>query len=287
MKRILFLVLITTILVGSCKKNNPSPTPIPTLVSDVPASVTKKILIEEYTGAWCGYCVDGAVIMGQEIDKYLGKVIGMSIHQGDAMQTPEYKDFYGTFTNTVGFPAGMVNRENIYGGYPVIERTLWAQNVSGHLNGKAQIGLAINAENISGNTLTIKVKICYLNDYPDSHNLSVCLTEDSISGTGSGYNQSNVYAGNSNFKSHPFYSKPSVIVGYQHRHVYRKAITLVGGNPLDTPAKKGTWVEKSFTVDISAYEKTKLSVVAFVNAGNAGKILNAQEVKVGSNKVWD
>ena len=29
-------------------------------ISQVPPTFTKKVLIEEFTGAWCGYCPDGA-----------------------------------------------------------------------------------------------------------------------------------------------------------------------------------------------------------------------------------
>tara|TARA_B100001250_G_scaffold394833_1_gene399148 strand:+ start:1001 stop:1207 length:207 start_codon:yes stop_codon:yes gene_type:complete len=41
-------------------------------VSQVPSTFTKKVLIEELTGAWCGYCPDGYILKVSRI--------GISLH---------------------------------------------------------------------------------------------------------------------------------------------------------------------------------------------------------------
>ena len=38
------------------------------VISSVPSSFTKKVLIEEFTGAWCQFCPDGAYILGNIIN---------------------------------------------------------------------------------------------------------------------------------------------------------------------------------------------------------------------------
>jgi hypothetical protein len=110
MKKIIILGLAVAISITACKKKSgedatPTPTPTPTpTIGAVPSTFTKKVLIEEFTGAWCGYCVDGAYIVETIVAANSGKAIGVSIHQGDGMQISLYNTLDGIFNNT-GFPA--------------------------------------------------------------------------------------------------------------------------------------------------------------------------------------
>jgi len=45
----------------------------------------KIVLIEEFTGAWCGACPRGGLILNNLIEKYNGKVIGIAHHINDSM----------------------------------------------------------------------------------------------------------------------------------------------------------------------------------------------------------
>ena len=99
MKKILVLLISCSVILGSCTKEYTNPTPVaqnntggtggsggggggggvPT-IGPVPSTFTQKALVEEFTGEWCGYCPDGAVILKGIETQYGGKVIGASIH---------------------------------------------------------------------------------------------------------------------------------------------------------------------------------------------------------------
>ena len=55
-KKIIPLFLL--FLVSSCEESD-----INREFSDTPNSFTKKVLIEEFTGSWCGYCPSGAEML--------------------------------------------------------------------------------------------------------------------------------------------------------------------------------------------------------------------------------
>ena len=52
----IFILILITFSCEDTKKSN--------VISSVPSSFTKKVLIEEFTGAWCQFCPDGAYILG-------------------------------------------------------------------------------------------------------------------------------------------------------------------------------------------------------------------------------
>ena len=76
---------------------------------------TKRVLLEQHTGAWCGWCVDGTFVMDQILELYGDQVIGVKIHGGgDAMQIPEQSEI-GSVLGLTGFPSGTVDRKDFGG----------------------------------------------------------------------------------------------------------------------------------------------------------------------------
>lgn len=67
----------------------------------------QKVLIEEGTGTWCGFCVQGMVAMEFLKEKYPHNFIGIVGHNGDAM---EYSPYFSKLGFS-GLPAGLVNRK--------------------------------------------------------------------------------------------------------------------------------------------------------------------------------
>ncbi len=72
--------------------------------------VERKVVIEEATGLWCGYCPRGIVAMDYVSETYPDDFIGIAVHQGDALNNGTYYsglfDAYGNF----GFPSAWINR---------------------------------------------------------------------------------------------------------------------------------------------------------------------------------
>ena len=229
-------------------------------VSKVPSTFTKKVLIEEFTGAWCGYCPDGAHRVENLINDNDGRVVGVSLHSGDAMEVAHTNYLETTYQNT-GFPSGMVDRVSLNGS-TTLNRGYWDGVASNQLSETAVCGLAIISQ-VNGASAAVEVHAGFnstLNG--DDYRLTVYLIEDGVTGTGSGYDQRNYY--NTDSES-PFYDLGDPIVGYEHNHTLRAVLSESLGDAImvSEMVSGGEHIE-TYTVDISSYNKNNLSIVAFV-----------------------
>ena len=256
-------------------------------VSKVPSTFTKKVLIEEFTGAWCGYCPDGAHRVENLINDNDGRVVGVSLHSGDAMEIAHTNYLETTYQNT-GFPSGMVDRVSVNGSTS-LNRGYWKYVANDQLLKTAVCGLAIISE-VNGQNATVEVHAGFnsaLNG--DDYRLTVYLIEDGVTGTGYGYDQRNYY--NTEAES-PFYDLGDPIVGYEHNHTLRAVLSESLGDAImvSEMVSGGEYIE-TYTVDISSYNKNNLSIVAFVTYIGTSitehEILNVQKCGIDGFQDWD
>lgn len=76
-------------------------------------SYPQRIVCEDVTGTWCGYCVRGMVSLDNLRKNYADKSIGLAAHSGDVMYD-ELTGYLGNLSQVVswsGLPAGIVNRK--------------------------------------------------------------------------------------------------------------------------------------------------------------------------------
>src|SRR5437773_8171756 len=91
MKKIIYLLFFVALAFISCsKKDGTADLAQPEINTDpfkpVPDHFTKKVLIEELTASWCGYCPRGNHYWHYIDSVYSGKAIGVSIHVSDVME---------------------------------------------------------------------------------------------------------------------------------------------------------------------------------------------------------
>jgi thiol-disulfide isomerase/thioredoxin len=67
---------------------------------------TKRVVFEEATGTWCGWCPRGAVGLETLAQNYPGSAIGIAVHNGDNMTVAAYDGGM----NVGGYPSGHVDR---------------------------------------------------------------------------------------------------------------------------------------------------------------------------------
>ena len=137
--RLFNLIFLVFLISSSCED-----TEINRNFSSVPSVFTKKVLIEEFTGSWCGYCPSGAEILEDLVDSL--NVIGVAIHSGDYM-TIEHGGFLEESYPSSGYPSGMVDRisyEDIVG----LNRAWWSGFANQQLQNNAMCGLAINSDSL-------------------------------------------------------------------------------------------------------------------------------------------
>ena len=279
----IFILILITFSCEDAKKSN--------VISSVPSSFTKKVLIEEFTGAWCQFCPDGAYILGNIINANNENVIGVSIHSGDDMEIEHANFLINTYQNT-GFPSGMVDRvvatTDYYGNSIVsMNRGWWDYITTIQLEKVANCGLAIKSDVSNGNA-EIDVHVGFNEQIQGDIRLNVYLIEDNVTGTGYGFDQRNFYNTDT---SSIFFGLGDPIQGYAHNHTLRQILTESQGSPISSEAiLSGEYIE-TFQITIEGFDKNELSIVAFVNNLGASfaehEVLNTKKCAIEGFEDWD
>lgn len=318
------IIIACAFAATSCKTNTVEPTPDPIVVVDptvgcmdvnaknfkssaikddcqctyedaiaagkLPEAFKQKVVIEEFTGAWCGWCPDGAYKAQLLMDKYPDQAYNIAIHQGDAMAVTSYFSYLDTKFDVQGFPSGMVNRQRSYESSDlVMDRGEWSSNTDRILKNPAKIGMALQTK-VVGTEVLVYASVGFTVASQKEYMLNVQVIEENVVGTGTGYDQANYLNNNT---SSPFYQKGNPIKGYEHDHVYRTFMTKeVTGEALSACGKEaGAVFTRLYKKDLSGYKIENCKIVAFlVEKGTTdlnSPIVNAQQVKVGQNKAWD
>ncbi len=249
--------------------------------STVTTGSVKHVLIEEGTGAWCGYCTDGAWRLEQILANN-PNAIGVSIHDGDPMSTTEGDQLMTAYSPN--YPNGAVDRVPHSSGDVFMNRGYWSSRTT------AQLAVAPNFEvtlhhgyNNTTKALTITVKAKALTAQTGKFNVNAYIVEDSVSG-GSAYNQSNY---DNTTVGHHYEGAGNPIVGFQHMQVVRK---MLGGPWGSTgvitmnPAANASF-SKGYTYELpTTANYTRYKIVAFVQKDTTSLshrfIMNAVEAKV-------
>jgi hypothetical protein len=289
MKKLLSLTLVAAMVIGfaSCKKspsgdtglspfnttsnNTTAPVVDPLAqVGAVPTGFTHKVLIEEFTGEWCGFCPDGGLILDGIVSGSGGKIYGAAIHDKDWLVIdPFYTQIQVLMPNTYGFPGGTANRRP-YNSENIFSRGDWGTAANNILAEPAECGLAMVTKE-KNDMLDVQVFMGYNAKVNKSTKITLYLIEDAITPV----NQNNAPA------------------GYLHEHVVRACFTsTVGDDVTLTDAKKYT-IKDFKGLDIAGLYKDKanLHVLAFVNVNGATEmnheILNVQQAGLNEVKKWD
>ena len=275
--KITFTLLL--LLVFSCEDSD-----INREFSETPTSFTKKVLLEEFTGSWCGYCPSGAEILQNLMNSY--SVIGVALHSSDDMSIA-HTSVLESFYPSSGYPSGMVDRIN-FDGIVGLNRGYWSYITEQQLQKSAICGLAINSE-ISGDSVNIQIRSAFDTTMTmENYNLNVYIIEDDVQGEGYGYDQRNYY--NDDAES-SFYQLGDPIINYKHNQTLRKVLTNTYGIPFTSSSSPGTEFIDNFKEDITNFNKNKLSVVAFITYNGATatnhEVLNAQKCDIDGFQDWD
>ncbi|MCO5252513.1 MAG: Omp28-related outer membrane protein [Candidatus Kapabacteria bacterium] len=253
-----------------------------------PLEAQKRVLIEQHTGAWCGWCPDGSYRVSEVLKEFPDQVIGVKWHNGDAMQIPEQQTIAQSFGIT-GYPQGIVDR-TVYNGGMALNRGDWRGAAIARLNAPPIFKLELDySYNATTEMITATIRAEVLTNDPRQFAFNVYVMEDKVSGPNNNqWNQQNYLSNRPGFEDNPYYKQPSVIVGYEHMSVVRNAF---GGAYGDTQkfqkgVKAGEEYTQTFSMKKAAdWKPQDLYVVglvqAFVVSGQSltdGSIVNAIEV---------
>lgn len=235
----------------------------------------RKVVIEDYTGTWCGFCPAVALAI-EEVRALTPYVSVVAIHKTaashpdplDFERIEELQDMFGV---SDGFPKAQLNRIVPWPDpYPASQVTAMAGT-------DTDVSIAINST-LTGSNLTVDVSVVYENGSEAGDKLVVYLLESGVVAP-----QANYF---NETEGHPYYGLGNPIEDYVHNDGLRNALSDLFGDAIpQTPAFQEFEKSYAFTVP-SEYVGENLSfVVMVVRDDNSAK--NSQFAKINENKNYE
>jgi len=237
----------------------------------------KAVVGEEATGTWCQWCPRGAVYMDLFEEQYGDYWIGIAVHNGDPMADAVYDAGIGGSIG--GYPSALVDR-----GADVDPSAMNADFLERLLTPPA--GVLVNGANWDpiSRVLDVSVKSTFNQAVTNSYKLACALTEDGVTGTDAGYNQSNAYAGGGNGVMGGYESLPSSVPAAQmvYDHVARSIAPSFEGSSISFPANvnagESVISNYSFTLP-SDWDENNMHIVGLLISPD-GRIDNAASTSI-------
>ena len=251
-----------------------------TFVSTSPEN--RNVVLEEFTGIYCGYCPDGHLRAQQLYDANPGDVVLINVHAGGYADPnggdPDFRTNFGSAianqSNLCGYPAGSVNREhfpnyfqtdqngNACGSEPTAQsRGTWQTTGPIVLGESSPVNVAGQATlDLSTGKLTVVAEVYYTGSGAASSNkLHIAVLQNGLIGPQSGSS------------ANPTQVNPDGT--YNHNHMLRHLMTGQWGEAISTTTM-GSFFTHTEVWDVPTdingvpVDLNNLEVAVFVSEGN-------------------
>ncbi|UKB85656.1 choice-of-anchor J domain-containing protein [Chryseobacterium sp. MEBOG06] len=271
---------VTVTQVNGAADATPADNSLTTTFNTVSQNSTKKVLIEEGTGTWCGWCPRGTVAMNYMDINFPDNFIGIAVHNNDPMEVAAYN----TGAAFSGFPGMNVDRVFLGESVSTTDMTSYVNErknivVPAQLDGSASL---------SGDQLTFNASATFRTNFTNANfRFAVVLIEDGVKGTIAGYKQTNYYANNAYGPMGGFEGLPNPVPAAQmeYNHVGRM---LLGGytgqaGSIPTTLTDGQNVIYTFNATIPpTYNMGKIKAVVLLLDAGTGEVVNARSFILSS-----
>jgi thiol-disulfide isomerase/thioredoxin len=236
-------------------------------IEAVTPSYSTNMLIEDYTGTWCGWCP--RMLRGIEEFAPNDDVIVIGIHNGDSMSFRLEAQMRAQF-DFGGFPTGRLNRvadwNSISGDQMNMNQPLT------YLNRTVAAGMGISST-VSGNTIDVTVKVGYDLDMAGTKLIVFAL-------------ENGIVADQENYTNN--YGGVPVMRNYVHNHVLKANLSELNGDAI--PAENqmgGEEFSKTYSYTATGVaDVAGMDIVSILVASN-GSVVNVQEARVNTVKDFD
>ncbi len=241
-------------------------------VNPVVPAAGKVVVGEEATGTWCQWCPRGDVYMKLWEERYGNYFAGIAVHNNDPMADVVYDSGVGALVG--GYPSSLVDR------LPEVDPSAMNPDIIARLQ-TAPFASIVNGamwDNIT-RTLDVSGSFTMLQTLPAGYTVACALTEDSVTGTSSGYAQVNNYAGGSNGPMGGYENLPNPVPASMmvYEHVARGIAPSFTGmtNPFPGPTTTGATFDVNFQFVLDpTWNENNMHIVIMLIAPN-GQIDNA------------
>ena len=230
----------------------------------------KRVLIEDYTGTWCGNCTRVSHAISQVVEQ-TDKVVTVAIHNGN---DPYHFQGIAPLKNLIlpnsplALPVSRLNRLKVWT-FPEPTNAQEALNLTGNNSG---LGLAMNST-VETATINLEVKIKFALNYSNLK-LVVYLLEDGLI-----YSQRNYTT---------YYNNVNPILNYVHNHVLRVSMTNILGDVIAESTTAGNSISKLFSIPIPSNIENlnNISFVAFL-VGEDNYAINTRASMANENQEFE
>lgn len=260
-------------------------------------NATKRVVEEEFTGTWCGWCPRGMVGLEMAEKQFGDKFIGIAVHSSDIMDASSASGYSTVLGNVGGFPSCFLDRNYGYSCDPYTGSKGTAFGIKSDIETfmqkvtEADIYVHPTWTDDTKKKIEISSYVYFKMDSPDyaPYAIGYVLTADSLHGTASNWAQSNYYAGNSSSDANlsQFTSAGSVVPGLYFNHVAIAGAGVNGGlkNSISLPIQANAMQRHTYTMTIPTstslvQDKKNLHVVALLFDTSTGQILNAHKSEI-------
>jgi len=160
----------------------------------------RRVVVEEGTGTWCGFCPQGIVAVELMKEKYPDTFIPIAIHCGeDPLVVPTYMLFADNYFTA--YPGCVVNRGAL--GFLTPSADNLQQAVDFYVNEKADASVEISSARLTADGEQVETEVSIALGYPDHdahYRVVLVLLENGVDtdGEGNPLTQTNYYVGGTN-----------------------------------------------------------------------------------------
>jgi hypothetical protein len=236
----------------------------------------KHVLIEDYTGTWCGYCarvsyaIERVFEVVEPFENESERAIAVAIHSGpDPYNFTNIQPLKNLISpnSALGLPQSRLNRTIV-----------WEENEADHIaqvkklsSNNCGLGIAMTSD-VADNTINLDVKIKFAENY-SGIKLVVYVLENHLI-----YDQRN-YTN--------YYNGQNPIAAFEHNHVLRSSLTnLLGDGLSGTIYGAETRISYSVPVPANVSNSNNLSFVAFVVDEN-NLVINARLIESNETQAFE
>lgn len=246
-------------------------------VDPIIPALGKMVVGEEGTGTWCQWCPRGAVFMDMMETKYPDHWAGIAVHNGDPMTVTEYDTGIGALIS--GYPKALVDR-----GAGIDPSVMEGDFLNRILIAPTAFITNGAIWNSSTRVLEVSVSAEFQTAATNGYKLAIVLTEDGVTGSGSGWSQSNAYSGGGNgvMGGYETLGNPVPAAQMVYDHVARAIEPSFGGfaNSFPATVNAGETHTVNGYFDIPAgWDENEIHIVGLLIAPN-GKIDNAGKATI-------
>lgn len=226
----------------------------------------RKMVVEEATGGWCGFCVRGLVGLKEMRENYGNQFLGIGVHNGDDYVVDAYDKWIGSQIS--GYPSCVINRDGKVYDPNFQELEAYLSN----MNPIATVGVDVEAK--YDDQLHVTATLNSLADLDVDYRLALVVLEDQLP-----INQSNYYSGGGYGPMGGFEDLPShcdILIDDVARAIYPAPAGAEGSVPAQLV--KGQPYSYTFDVDMCQYANAdNVSVVVMLIDAKTKQIVNGEK----------